>query len=123
MPSDSHHIDGDDEVSESGMRFQCLMRRETGRPKSRNLVVDGRRTSMRLEDTMWDALLEIATRESLCVGDLCTSISRVNAGTLNLTSAVRTFIAAYFRESATEEGHLRAGHGPRPEREEAPTTN
>jgi predicted DNA-binding ribbon-helix-helix protein len=29
----------------------------------------------------------------------------------NLTSAVRVFIAAYFRRAATEDGHGAAGHG------------
>ncbi|MGQ9365618.1 ribbon-helix-helix domain-containing protein [Azospirillum sp. ST 5-10] len=86
-------------------------------------MVRGHRTSMRLEPSMWDALEEIARRESYGVNDLCTRIKdRIDEqarqrglapeeSDVTLTSAVRVFIAAYFRRACTEDGHSRARHG------------
>ncbi|MDQ2103169.1 ribbon-helix-helix domain-containing protein [Azospirillum isscasi] len=88
-----------------------------------NIMIAGRRTSMRLEPTMWDALEDIARREGLTVNGLCTQIKdrleeqirrRGPTGDnseVTLTSAVRVFIAAYFRRACTEDGHVQAGHG------------
>ncbi|WP_247886869.1 ribbon-helix-helix domain-containing protein [Azospirillum sp. SYSU D00513] len=86
-----------------------------GRLKSRNVMVNGHRTSMRLEPAMWEALQDIALREDLSVHDLVSRIA-TQAAMLhekidNLTSAVRVFVALYYRRAATEEGHERAGHG------------
>lgn len=77
---------------------------------SRNITVSGHRTSMRLEPDMWDALEEICQRESLSAHEICTLIdSRRHRS--SLTAAMRVFILSYFRAAATDEGHLRAGHG------------
>lgn len=91
--------------------------------KSMNIMVGGHRTSMRLEPSMWDALEDIARREGLTVNKLCTQIKErldeqarrkglpADSVEVTLTSAVRVFIAAYFRRACTEDGHVRAGHG------------
>lgn len=91
--------------------------------KSQNIMVGGHRTSMRLERTMWDALEDIGRREGLSINRLCTMIKErieeqarrrglpLDQLDVTLTSAVRVFIAAYFRRASTEEGHARAGHG------------
>jgi predicted DNA-binding ribbon-helix-helix protein len=42
--------------------------------KSQNFTIHGKRTSMRLEPTMWSALAEIAEREGMLVNDLFTLI-------------------------------------------------
>lgn len=77
---------------------------------SRNVTVAGRRTSVRLEPKMWDALSEICQRERLSTHDICTVIAaRRSASTL--TAALRVFVMDYFRAAATEDGHIRAGHG------------
>jgi predicted DNA-binding ribbon-helix-helix protein len=77
----------------------------------RNVMVGGRRTSLRLERLMWEALAEICRREGLSRSDIC---SRVEARRResSLTAAVRVYILSYFRAAATEEGHADAGHGP-----------
>ncbi|MBP2230795.1 putative DNA-binding ribbon-helix-helix protein [Azospirillum agricola] len=76
---------------------------------ARNVTIDGRRTSMRLEPLMWSALNEIAHREGMRVNAL---ISRIAAqSTKNLSSDVRSFVAGYYRAAATEAGHAAAGHG------------
>ena len=78
---------------------------------SRNIIVDGRRTSIRLEPAMWLALNKIAEREKLTIHQLGTRIDRLRDATCGLTAAIRVFLLAYFQEAATEEGHARAGHG------------
>lgn len=91
--------------------------------KGQNVNVGGRRTSMRLEPSMWDALEEIARREQLSVNDLCSRIEDRRCeqcrrrgvdpeqSEVTLTSAVRVFIASYFRNACTDTGHVQAGHG------------
>jgi predicted DNA-binding ribbon-helix-helix protein len=67
--------------------------------RSGNIVVNGHRTSIRLEPEMWTALAEIAGGEGLRVNELVSNIaSRTRAG--SLTSAVRVFIMAYYRTKA-----------------------
>lgn len=93
--------------------------------KQRNVTVAGRRTTLRLEPSMWDALEEIAKRESSDLDTLCTLVNQRlgvqrarrppgDRGSLTLASAVRVFIAAYFRGAATEDGHRALGHGGNP---------
>lgn len=78
---------------------------------SRNITVDGRRTSVRLEPEMWNSLYDIAARESCSIHDICTLISLRKNPKTSLTAAIRVFLMLYFRAAATEEGHVRAGHG------------
>ncbi len=79
---------------------------------SRNVTVNGRRTSLRLEPLMWEALAEIVQRENSSVNDLVSRIENRRAAS-SLTAAVRVFIVSYFRAAATEDGHAGAGHGNR----------
>ncbi|WP_245593416.1 ribbon-helix-helix domain-containing protein [Azospirillum halopraeferens] len=91
--------------------------------RSQNVMIRGHRTSMRLEPSMWDALEEIAQREAIPINELCTRIKdRIDEqarqrglapdeNDVTLTSAVRVFIAAYFRRASTEDGHVSARHG------------
>jgi len=77
---------------------------------NRNVIVERRRTSLRLEPAMWDAMAEICRREEVSLHDLCTLIDRRRHAS-SLTAAIRVFIVAYFRAAATEEGHASIGHG------------
>ena len=77
---------------------------------SRNVTVNGRRTSLRLERLMWEALGEIVRREDTSSNELVTRIAERRAAS-SLTAAVRVFIVSYFRAAATDEGHAGAGHG------------
>lgn len=86
-------------------------------------MIGGHRTSMRLEPSMWDALEDIGRREGMTVNRLCTQIKerieeqarrkgiKPEDADVTLTSAVRVFIASYYRRACTEDGHQRAGHG------------
>lgn len=64
--------------------------------QNRNIRLDGKRTSIRLEHVMWEALEEIALHEGKTVGELCGIIAARKIGA-NLTAAVRLFIIIYFR--------------------------
>ena len=77
---------------------------------NRNVSIGERRTSMRLEPAMWDALAEICRREEMTVHDLCELIDERRRAS-SLTAAIRVFIVTYFRAAATEEGHANIGHG------------
>lgn len=74
---------------------------------SRNISLADRRTSIRLEPEMWDALNEICARQGRSVHEICTEIDRQRNSSA-LTAGVRVYILNYFREAATEEGHARA---------------
>lgn len=65
----------------------------------RNVTVSGRRTSLRMEPELWDALEEVARREGLILNQLCTRVDR-RRGTANLTASLRVAIVAYFRAAA-----------------------
>lgn len=78
---------------------------------SRNITVMGKRTSVRLEPEMWNALREIAIREDCTIHDICSLIYVRKGRYSSLTAAIRVFLMLYFRSASTEEGHNRAGHG------------
>lgn len=77
----------------------------------RNVMVHRMRTSIRLEQPMWDALAEIMRRENMTLQDICSYIKDHQPRQLSFTGAVRIFILEYFRHASTEEGHKDAGHG------------
>ncbi len=77
---------------------------------NRNVFVGHRRTSLRLEPAMWDALEEICRREDVSLHELCSMINERRRAS-SLTAAIRVFLLNYFRAAATEEGHARLGHG------------
>jgi predicted DNA-binding ribbon-helix-helix protein len=86
--------------------------RKRGQPAmiARNVTVNGRRTSLRLEPAMWSAIFEVAVREQKSLHRLCSEISR-KRGPNSLTSAVRLYLLHYFQSAATEAGHAKARHG------------
>lgn len=75
-----------------------------------NVTIAGRRTSMKLEPDMWDALDELCRRERITMHEACTMVADRHHGN-NLTAAMRVFILGYYRAAATEQGHASAGHG------------
>jgi predicted DNA-binding ribbon-helix-helix protein len=77
---------------------------------NRNVTVGGRRTSMRLEPAMWEALQHICSREGKSLNELVTEIDRQRSES-SLTAAIRVYLLRYFSAAATDEGHRLAGHG------------
>jgi len=86
-------------------------REDTSTLVNRNVHIRSRRTSLRLEPAMWDALEEICGREGMTEHELCTRIDGLDIAS-SLTASVRVFIVTYFRGAATEMGHAGVGHGP-----------
>src|SRR5712671_6387300 len=65
----------------------------------RNIVVAGRRTSVRLEPVMWEALLEITRQQETNVNQLVTEIDR-QRNSSSLTAAIRVYIVDFYRAAA-----------------------
>lgn len=63
---------------------------------------------------MWEAFDEICAREGMSAHQLCTMIEGIRNDS-SRTAAVRAYAVNYFRSAATDDGHLRAGHGKIPE--------
>lgn len=95
----------------SSKASQTRPRREKSTLISHNIMVDGRRTSVRLEKEMWMALKDIAKNEKCTIHELCTAVANRKKEDTSLTAAIRVFIMAYFQAAATQEGHRNAGHG------------
>ena len=67
----------------------------------KNVTINGHRTSLRLEQTIWDAFNEICQREGLTVHQLFALIENHRQGS-SRTSAVRTFIVNYLRAQVSK---------------------
>jgi len=62
----------------------------------KNVIVNGRRTSMRLDRETWISLADICEREGLTIHELCSKIDAAK-GQSGLSSATRLFVLTYFR--------------------------
>jgi predicted DNA-binding ribbon-helix-helix protein len=71
---------------------------------ARNVRVGRRRTRVRLEPTMWEALQEVATHEGKGINELVTEIDRTRAES-TLTAAIRVFLLRYYRQAAATRGY------------------
>lgn len=89
--------------SKSG-RDSCLV--------SGNVVVSGRRTSVRLEEEMWACFREVARKECGTVHDLASRIHGQKKPAQTLTSAIRVFLLLYYRNAAIRLSYTKAGYGP-----------
>lgn len=62
----------------------------------RNMVLDGRRTTVNIETVVWEALTEICRREEISLDELCElAASRWPGG--SVASALRVTCLEYFR--------------------------
>ncbi len=77
----------------------------------RNVKVNGRRTSLRMEPYIWDSLKEICDRERLALNEICTQIDR-RRGEANLTASIRVFIVSYYRTAIGSRGFAESGPTP-----------
>ena len=62
----------------------------------KNVIVNGRRTSMRLDRETWISLSDICTREGITIHQLCSKIDTTK-GASGLSAATRLFVLTYFR--------------------------
>ena len=77
---------------------------------TKNVNVDGHRTSMRLEMEMWDALEDICRREGRNLHEICGLVHRGRLGT-SFTASMRVFIVAYYRAIIAGAQPLEAAMG------------
>lgn len=70
---------------------------------TRNIRIDDRRTSVRLEPQLWRALETIAELEKTSVNELCTRVEGDRGPEGGFTSALRVFIVEYFGAALREE--------------------
>ncbi len=72
----------------------------------KNVKIKGHRTSLRLEQVIWDAVDDICRREDLTVHQLLTLIDNRRQGN-SRTSAVRSFVVGYLLNLVPKNGVLR----------------
>jgi predicted DNA-binding ribbon-helix-helix protein len=73
-------------------------------PVRRTVFLDGRKTSVSLEEPFWSALQEIAAERKLTRSMLVSSIARDRGDPHNLSSALRTFVLERYRSGAGSTG-------------------
>jgi predicted DNA-binding ribbon-helix-helix protein len=75
----------------------------------RSIVIDGRKTTVSLEDAFWNALKEIATGRNMTRSHL---IGAINSGRqqINLSSAVRLFVLGFYKDQRKKAGRGASGH-------------
>ena len=62
----------------------------------KNVIVNGRRTSMRLDRETWQSLADICALVKLSIHELCSKIVS-EKGISGLSSVTRLFVLTYFR--------------------------
>jgi predicted DNA-binding ribbon-helix-helix protein len=79
----------------------------------RSITFEGRKTSVSLEAEFWDALKEIAGKQSTSVGALVATINKAREHP-NLSSGLRLFVLDHYRAQAdarrSAEGPNEKGH-------------
>ena len=68
----------------------------------RNVRIDDRRTSVKMEREMWEALSEICERSGRSVHDVCGEVRRAGDGA-NFTSLLRVHILNWYRQAARDD--------------------
>jgi predicted DNA-binding ribbon-helix-helix protein len=63
----------------------------------RSARVDGRKTTVSLEDEFWDALKKIAATRNVGIQKLISMINRQRQNN-NLSSAIRVYVLSYYRK-------------------------
>jgi predicted DNA-binding ribbon-helix-helix protein len=74
----------------------------------RSVVVNGRKTSVSLENEFWDALRQVAKQSNLSVASLIVEIERSRT-TINLSSAIRIFLLNHFRTENSDQQSVSYG--------------
>ena len=63
----------------------------------RSVVIDGRKTSVSIEDDFWDNLKEIAHQQHKTVSELVARIDEERK-TANLSSVIRLFVLGFYQD-------------------------
>ena len=73
----------------------------------RSIVIDGRKTSISLEDAFWSDLKEIAYAQQATLGALVARVDRTRHPGSNLSSAMRLFVLDWMRSGNPELRKIR----------------
>ncbi|MBI3440294.1 MAG: ribbon-helix-helix domain-containing protein [Proteobacteria bacterium] len=76
--------------------------------QSKNVRIHKRRTSVRLEPRMWNALNEIAALEGCSIHDLCGAVHDIKSQDASFTATLRVFMMEYYRSAAQANGQVSA---------------
>ena len=68
-------------------------------PRKRSLTLKGHRTSISLEDAFWQALRDVASRESKTLSELVEEVDATR-GQAGLSSAIRLYILQHYQTLA-----------------------
>jgi predicted DNA-binding ribbon-helix-helix protein len=74
----------------------------------RSVVVNGRKTSVSLENEFWDALRQVAKQSNVSIARLLVEIERSRT-TINLSSAIRIFLLNHFRTQNSDRQPVSRG--------------
>ena len=66
---------------------------------SKNITVCGRRTSIRLEAEMWEALKDVSSKEGCKIHDVASYVYITKKPMTTLTAAIRVFLLIYYRDA------------------------
>jgi predicted DNA-binding ribbon-helix-helix protein len=69
--------------------------------RKRSVSIAGHRTSVSLEPDFWDALAEIAGAKGKPVAGLIADIDRRSGRETSLSSSIRLFVLAHFRQKSS----------------------
>ncbi|MBP2297742.1 ribbon-helix-helix domain-containing protein [Azospirillum picis] len=69
---------------------------------SRTIPLPDRRMRLRLEKAIWSGLDDIARKERRPVQDLCREVDAMRPSTTPLTSAIRSYVLDYYRQSEAD---------------------
>ena len=78
------------------------LRQKPSQVVKRSIVIGGHKTSVRLEESFWNALKEIAASKEVTLSDLVTRLNddRTARQRVNLSSAIRLFVFDHHRRMA-----------------------
>ncbi|MFK7839402.1 MAG: ribbon-helix-helix domain-containing protein [Bdellovibrionales bacterium] len=71
--------------------------------KRRNIIINGKRTSVTLEPQIWSILHEVAAEHECTIHDLCDWVFNVKAEKSSLASAIRVFLISYLNIKCTQK--------------------
>lgn len=76
-----------------------MQKEKSANRQRKNLTLGSWRTSVSLEEQVWDGLVDVCRREEISLDELCAAVEkrRVNS---SRSSALRVFVMTYFRHSA-----------------------
>lgn len=76
----------------------------------KNIKVNGKRTSVRIEEHLWDAFQDVCARERMGADQVATMIWENKTHSTTLVGAIRVFIMAYYRLASGDTGGMGIPH-------------